>query len=72
MIELQFKYDFSIFAGSPKLDLNKIPECKIKSYNVEKNRVDLIVLCEDREMADKLKHYYAIRYEIFPTKEKLI
>ena len=61
-----------MFSGGPKLDLSKIPECKIKSYSVENDRVHLIVLCEDREIAEKLKHYYLIRYEIFPKTEKII
>jgi hypothetical protein len=72
MIQLHFKYSFSVFSGSPKLDLAKIPECRVKSYNVEIDDVELVVLCEDREIAEKLKHYYAIKYEIFPHKEKII
>jgi hypothetical protein len=72
MVELHFRYNFDTFGGSPKLDLSKIPECKIKDYSVGGNKVQLIVLCEDRDIADKLKHYYAIRYELFPKSEKII
>lgn len=72
MVELHFHYNFKTFAGSPKLDLLKIPECKIKEYSVQNDKVVLIVLCEDRDIAEKLKQYYAIRYEIFPKTEKLI
>jgi hypothetical protein len=72
MVELLFNYNFDTFGGGPKLDLSKIPECKIKNYSVLNNTVTLVVLCEDRDIAEKLKQYYSIRYEIFPKTEKLI
>jgi hypothetical protein len=72
MIELYFKYKFSTFSGNPKIDLGKIPECKVKKYNVDKDNVLLVVICDDKDISEKLKHYYGIRYELFPYKEKII
>jgi len=69
MYELQFKYDFKTFGGKPKRDIEKIPECKINYYQVENDSVFISVMCIDKEIAEKLKHYFAIRFELFPSKE---
>lgn len=68
MLELKFYYDFNTFGGKPKRDIEKIDECKIKEYNVINDQVELIVICTTESIAEKLKHYFSIRYEIFEKK----
>ena len=70
MYELQFKYNFKLFGGKPKRDIEKIPECKVAYYQVENDEVLISVKCLDSIIAEKLKHYFAIRYELFPFSEK--
>jgi hypothetical protein len=68
MIELHFKYDYDMFGGKPKRDIDKIEECKILFYGVSDNTVELIVQCTSQDIADKLKHYLIMVYEIIPKK----
>jgi hypothetical protein len=69
MYELVFKFNFTLFGGKPKRDIEKLPECKVSSYDVVNDEVNLNVICDSLDTADKLKQYFAIRYEIFPKKE---
>jgi hypothetical protein len=68
MVELHFKYDFDTFGAKPKRDVDKIDECKIQFYGTSDNTVELIVLCQDEVIAEKLKHYLIMVYEIMPKK----
>lgn len=68
MVELHFKYDFDTFGGKPKRDIEKIQECKILFYGVSDSVVEMVVSCEDEVVADKLKLFLAIAYEIMPKK----
>ena len=70
MYELSFNYDFKVFGGKPKIDIGKIDDVKIGYYQVENDNVLLCVICTDLVIAEKLKHYFAIRYELSPTKER--
>jgi hypothetical protein len=72
MQELHFIYDFTTFTGKPKRDVEKIDECKLLDYNVDKDIVTLKVICDCEATADKLKQYFAIRYEILPKLQKTI
>ena len=68
MIELHFKYDFNTFGAKPKRDIEKIEDIKIQFYGVSDSTVELILLCPDESMADKVKQFLAIAYEIMPKK----
>lgn len=57
-----------MFGGKPKRALEKIKDCKIQFYGVSDDDVELIILCPDQEMADKVKQFLAIAYEILPKK----
>jgi len=69
MYEVHYKYSFDTFSGAPRRDVQKIPECQILKYDVLKGEVELIVQCENKEIAEKLKHYMLIRFELFSVKE---
>jgi hypothetical protein len=69
MYELYFAYNFTTFSVGPRRDILKIPECKIKKYDVANDNVELVVVCESQDIAEKLKHYMLIRFEIFAKKE---
>ena len=69
MYELSFSFNFTLFGGKPKRDVEKIEECKVSSYDVNNGEVYLNVICDSQATVDKLKQYFAIRYEIFPKKE---
>jgi len=69
MYELTFNYNFTLFGGKPKRDIEKISECKISSYDVSNDEVNLNVICDSYDTVEKLKQYFAIRYEIFPKKQ---
>lgn len=69
MYELSFNFNFTLFGGKPKRDIEKIPECKISSYDVNNDEVYLNVICDCESTVEKLKQYLAIRYEIFPKKQ---
>lgn len=69
MHELHFAYNFTTFSGAPRRDILKIAECKIKKYDVSDDLVELVVICESKDIAEKLKHYMLIRFEIFAKKE---
>lgn len=68
MYEVIFNYNFTLFGGKPKRDIEKIDECKISSYDVTNDEVILNVLCDCEATVEKLKQYLGIRYEILPKK----
>lgn len=68
MMELHFKYDFNTFGAKPKRDIEKIEDIKIQFYGVSDSTVELVLLCPDESMADKVKQFLAIAYEILPKK----
>ena len=69
MIDIHFKYSFNLFGGAPKKSVEKIKECKIAFYGVTNDKVDLVVTCIDKDIRDKLCHFMAIAYELFPEKK---
>jgi hypothetical protein len=69
MLELHFKYNYNLFGAKPKREIEKIDECKILFYGVSDDTVELVVLCTTQDIADKLKRFLAIAFEIFPKKE---
>lgn len=68
MVELHFKYDYDTFGSKPKRDIEKIKECKVQFYGVSDNVVEMVVWCDDESIANKLKQFLAIAYEILPKK----
>ena len=71
MIELHFSYSFTLFGSKPKREIEKIDDYKILFYGVSDDKVELIVLCPTRDIAEKLKQFLAIAYEILPQKQLL-
>jgi hypothetical protein len=71
MIELHFSYSFTLFGSKPKREIEKIDDYKILFYGVSDDKVELIVLCPTRDIAEKLKQFLAIAYEILPKKQLL-
>lgn len=69
MIELHFNYDYNLFGGKPKREIEKIEDCKILFYGVTDDRTELIVFCPSKDIAEKLKQFLAIAFEILPKKE---
>ena len=69
MVELHFKYNFNVFGSKPKREIEKIEECKTLFYGVSNDDVEFIVLCSTPDIAEKLKRFLAIAFEIFPKKE---
>lgn len=69
MIELHFKYNYTLFGAKPKREIEKIDECKVLFYGVSDDNVEMVVLCTTQDIAEKLKLFLAIAFEIFPKKE---
>ena len=68
MIDLHFSFDYDTFGAKPKREIEKIRECKIQYYGVSNSTVELIVTCEDEVIAEKLKQFLIIAFEIMPKK----
>jgi hypothetical protein len=68
MVELHFKYSFDLFGAKPKRDVEKLQDYKILFYGVSDDTVELIVMCPTTDMAEKLKLFFGISYEILPKK----
>jgi hypothetical protein len=68
MYEVHLKYSFNTFGSKPKRGIEKIEDCKILFYGVSNDDVELIIRCPSEDILEKLKHYLAIAYELFPKK----
>ena len=68
MYEVIFAYNFEVYKGKPKRELEKLNGCKIKSYGVVKDSVTLFILCEDKNSLNLCQKIIKEKYNINPKK----
>ena len=68
MFLVTFKYGFNSLGGWPKRELEKSNTlCAIKSYEVLRDDVTLVVSAVDKESAEEIKYKMLIMFELFPS-----
>lgn len=69
MFLVTFKYGFDSLGGWPKRELEKFNTlCTIKSYEVLRDDVTLVVSTNDIESVETIKYKMLIMFELFSTK----